>query len=238
AGRPDLLARLREREAPGSADGARDPEIGYNRVRARQQDVLGLDVAVDDPLGMGERERVGDVARDVQRVFERQPPLPYQAMPQRFSLDVRHHVVEQPVYLPGGKDRHDVGMAEVRGDVDFANEPLTQETRGHLRIEHFDRDAAMRMLLHRQEHPGHAAGADLAFDVVTGGQALAQGVEHVQHARNLAFPPLPGESSDGPLADSVPRATISSWTAAVRCGAPPTYGWRRTTCCSASPCGC
>src|SRR5439155_4864774 len=79
AGRPDLLARLREREAPGSADGARDPEIGYNRVRARQQDVLGLDVAVDDPLGMGERERVGDVARDVQRVFERQPPLPYQA---------------------------------------------------------------------------------------------------------------------------------------------------------------
>src|SRR3989454_3490981 len=124
-------------------------------------------------------------------------------------------------------------MAEVRGDVHFANEPLAQEAGGHLRVEHLDRHPAMRMLLHRQEHPGHAAGADLAFDIVAGRQALTQRVEHIEHARKLAVPPLPGESRDGPLADSVPRATISSWTAAAPCGAPPTCGWRRITCCSA-----
>src|SRR2546426_8180413 len=39
----------------------------------------------------------------------------------------------------------------------------------------------------------HAPRADLAFDVVVGRQARAQGVEHVNHARNLADPRLPGE---------------------------------------------
>src|SRR5256885_11221877 len=57
-------------------------------------------------------------------------------------------------------------MAEVRGEVHFANEPLAQQAGGHLRVEHFDRHPAMRVLLHRQEDPGHAPRADLAFDVV------------------------------------------------------------------------
>src|SRR5204862_8344073 len=119
-----------------------------------------------------------------------------------------------------------------------ANEPLAQQAGGHLRVEHFERHPAVRVLRHRQEDPGHAPRADLAFDVVVGRQARAQGVEHVNHARNLADPRLPGERRDGPLADSVPRATISSWTASVRCGTPPTCGWQRTMRCSASPCGC
>src|SRR5256886_4129153 len=162
-----------------------------------------------------------DVARDVEGCLERQLPLSQQPMPERLSLDVRHDVVEQPVYFAGRKDRHDVGMAEVRGEVHFANEPLAQEAGGHLRVEHLDRHPAMGMLLHRQEHPGHAPGADLAFDIVTGRQALTQRVGHIEHARELSGPPLPGRSRDGPLADSVPRATISSWTAAVPCGGPP-----------------
>src|SRR5207247_2611745 len=81
------------------------------------------------------------------------------------AFDIRHDVVEQPVDLTSRKDRDNVGMAEVRGEVHFANEPLAQQAGGHLRVEHFDRHAAMRVLLHRQEAPGHAPRADLAFGV-------------------------------------------------------------------------
>jgi len=50
--RADRLSGLGEREAAGGADGARDPEIRHDRVRAGEQDVLGFDVAVDDPLSV------------------------------------------------------------------------------------------------------------------------------------------------------------------------------------------
>src|SRR2546427_7549815 len=43
------------------------------------------------------------------------------------------------------KDRDNVGMAEVRGEIHFANEPLAQQAGGHLRVEHFDRHPAMRV---------------------------------------------------------------------------------------------
>ena len=139
AGRADRLARLGERQAAGGADRARDAEVGDDRVLAREEDVLGFDVAVDDSLAMGERERVGDVTRDMECRLEGQLAIPQQPMPQRLAFDVRHDVVEQPVDLTSRKDRDNVGMAEVRGEVHFANEPLAQQAGGHLRVEHFDR---------------------------------------------------------------------------------------------------
>ena len=48
------------------------------------------------------------------------------------------------------------------------------------------------MLLHREEYPRHAAGADLALNVVAGGEGLAQGGEHVDHADKVAFPTRSG----------------------------------------------
>ena len=68
--RADGLARLRDREIAGGADRARDAEIGNHRVVRREQNVFRLDVAVDDALRVGERERVSDVAGNVQRRLE------------------------------------------------------------------------------------------------------------------------------------------------------------------------
>ena len=209
AGRADRLARLGERQAARGADRARDAEVGNDRVVAREEDVLRLDVAVNDALGVGERERVGGVARDLECRFERQPSLPQQPMSERLSLDVGHDVVEQPVDFAGREDRDDVRMAEVRREVHLSNEPLPQETGGYLGIQHFDRHPAMRMLLHRQEHPGHATGADLALDVVAGSETLAQGVEHVEHLPKLVVGGRPSEWRVRLLADFRRRATIA-----------------------------
>src|SRR5439155_18487810 len=50
--RADGLARPGETLAAGRADRARDPEVREDRVAAGEQDILGLDVAVDHSLGV------------------------------------------------------------------------------------------------------------------------------------------------------------------------------------------
>ena len=59
-----LAARLLHRE--------RDAEVGDERVAALEQDVLGLDVAMDDAVRVRVLERVGDLARDAHRVVDRE----------------------------------------------------------------------------------------------------------------------------------------------------------------------
>ena len=63
------------RAPPALLHRERDAEVGDQRVPALQQDVLGLDVAVDDAERVRVAERVGDFARDAHRVVDRQLPL-------------------------------------------------------------------------------------------------------------------------------------------------------------------
>ena len=209
AGGPHRLTGLRERQCAGGADRARDPEVGDDGVVARQQNVLGLDVAVNDPLCVREPERVRHVARDVECVRERELALTQQAMPQRLPFYVRHDVVEQSGRLPGRKDRDDVGMAELGGQVHFADEPLAQQAGADLRVEHLDRHAATRVLLHRQVDAGHAAGADLALHVEARGETFAERIEDVEHRRQVSVGWRARRATRGLLADFAPGATIS-----------------------------
>src|SRR3989454_9992938 len=105
----------------------------------------------------------------------------FRSMPQRLPFYVRHDVVEQPGRFPGRKDRHDVGMAELGGEVHFADEPLAQQAGADLRVEHLDGHAATRVLLHRQVDARHTPGADLALHVEARGETFAERIEHVEH---------------------------------------------------------
>ena len=80
--RSDGLTRLGDRQVAGGTDRARDAEIGDHGVIRREQDVFRLDVAVDDALRVGERERVSHVGGDVQCRFERQASFAQQPVPQ------------------------------------------------------------------------------------------------------------------------------------------------------------
>ena len=57
--------------AAGLLHGERDAEVGDERVPALQQNVLGLDVAMDHAERVRVAERVGDLARDAHRVVDR-----------------------------------------------------------------------------------------------------------------------------------------------------------------------
>ena len=115
--------------ATGLAQRPGDAEVGHQRVPAAEQDVLRLDVAMDDALPVGVGQRVGDLARDLQRVLHRELGLARQAVPQRLALDVGHDVVEEAVGLARVVQRQDVGMAQVGRDLDLAQEPLGAERR-------------------------------------------------------------------------------------------------------------
>ena len=49
---------------------------------------------MDDAMTVGVAQRLGDVAGDVERVFQGELRFPQQPLPQRFTFHVRHDVVQ------------------------------------------------------------------------------------------------------------------------------------------------
>ena len=63
-GVPSDMPGLRHPRAAGAAHGERDPEVGDQRLAVVEQNVLGLDVAMDHAVPVRVVERVGHLARD------------------------------------------------------------------------------------------------------------------------------------------------------------------------------
>jgi hypothetical protein len=74
----------------GLADRLRDAEIGDDGVMAREQHVVGLDVAMDHAARVRVGQRVGDVLEDPDRVAHRKLAFARQAGPERLALHERH----------------------------------------------------------------------------------------------------------------------------------------------------
>ncbi len=95
AGGPAQGAVLRERDALARAGGAvvevlRDPEVGdEGSSLGREDDVLRLEVAVDDPALVGPAERGREALGERERLVERETS-PAQARPERAAREVRH----------------------------------------------------------------------------------------------------------------------------------------------------
>jgi hypothetical protein len=77
-GRPDGQPGLRQLVAARGADGARDAEVGDDRVTARHHDVLGLDVAMHHVVIVRVGERFGHFAGDLERIVDGQLRLAVQ----------------------------------------------------------------------------------------------------------------------------------------------------------------
>ena len=92
----------------------RQPEVGHpGLVRGVDQDIGGLDVAVDQAPRMSVVQRLGDDRRQLGRLAERRPALP-QPLGQVAALDeLRDHVAEAVVGPAHVVDRHDVRVVEL-----------------------------------------------------------------------------------------------------------------------------
>jgi hypothetical protein len=112
-------------------------------VAVLQEDVLGLDVPVYHALPVRVPQCGRHLAGDSHGVFDRELTLALELCPQGFSLHERHHVVEPPLDGPGVDEAEDVGVMQIRGDLDLLEEPLTAYDRGQLGPEDLDRNATI-----------------------------------------------------------------------------------------------
>ena len=104
---------------------AGDAEVGHLRAPVGvDQDVLRLDVAVDEPAGMGAVEAAPDLDRVGDRLVDRQRPLPWIRSLQRAALDVLEDDVGAAVVLARVDDPDEVGMREPRRRPGLAAEAL------------------------------------------------------------------------------------------------------------------
>ena len=161
---------LRHPVPAGLARRQRDAEVGHQRLTVVEQDVLGLDVAVDHPVPVGVVERGGYLDRDPDRLGDGELLLPAEPGPERLTLDEGHDVEEESVGLPRVEEGEDVGVLEIGGQLDLGQEPLGADDRRELGAEEFQRDPPVVAEVLGQEDGGHAAGADLALDPVAVGQ--------------------------------------------------------------------
>ena len=100
---------------------------------AGEQDVVGLDVAVDDAAFVRVGERFRDVAEDARPLRRSAARRLGRARAQRFALDEGHRVVRESVDLAGDEDRDDVRMLEARGELDLALEAVDVDAGGEFR---------------------------------------------------------------------------------------------------------
>ena len=151
-----------------------------------EQDVLGLDVAVDHAVAVGVAQGAGDLGRDPDDVGDRKLLLAPEPVAQRFALDERHHVVRSAADLARVDEPEDVGVLQVGDGLDLAEEPLGADDGREVGAEHLDGDLALVAEVVGEVDRGHAALAELALDAVAVGENGAEALDGVGHAAESA----------------------------------------------------
>ena len=209
---PGFVSRCRPARA------ARDAEVQHlDEVRlavARdEEDVLGLEIAVDDAGGVRGGQRAADLDRDLAGPVRVEAALVRQHVGEIDPVEVLHDEVGAAVV--GRAEVHhvdDVGMADARGGARLAPEPLDQLLlRRVVRVQDLDRDDLADLDVLGGVHGPHAALADLAQHAVA---VVDHAADEVDAQRFLLARerqpghrrPRPGAARAAPRRDRAPPA--------------------------------
>jgi hypothetical protein len=180
----------------GLARGEGDAEVGDEGAAVVQQDVLGLDVAVDDAALVGVVEGGCDFLGEADGVGDGELLLAGEAVAEGLAFDVGHDVVEElgadatrsfaalrMTKVRGARveEGQDVGMLQVRGGLDLAEEALGADDGGEFGAEDLDGDLAVVLEVVGEVDGGHAALAELALEAVAVGQGGGEADGDVVH---------------------------------------------------------
>jgi hypothetical protein len=130
--------------------------------------------------GVGVRQRVRHLARDPERVVERQLRLAAEPVAQRGAVHEGHDVVEEAVRGTGVVEGKDVGMLELGRDADLAEEALGSDGSRDIGREDLHGDGSAVLAIVRQVHARHPAPADLALDLVPTRERGPQAVQLIR----------------------------------------------------------
>jgi hypothetical protein len=148
-------------------------------VVTREEDVLGLDVAMDDALLVSMAECAAHLEGVLDCILDGEHPLAVNAIAERLALHEGHYIVEQSVGGAGVVEAEDVRMLELGSEFDFALKAIGTDGRGEVRVEDLDGDIAVVLKVLGQEDCGHAAAAELAFDGVPVAEGAAECADRV-----------------------------------------------------------
>ena len=130
------------------------------------QDIRGLEVAVDHPLAMGVIDRPGDRGHQAGRCLV-VVAIASQVMRQVAAANQLHAEEGMPLMPADLEDRHDVGMVQVSRRLGLGAEPADLGLRGELaRQDHLERDHAVEADLASPVDHAHAAAGQLAQELV------------------------------------------------------------------------
>ena len=167
AGVPFVAARL---------DRLRDAEVDdldeVGVAALDQVDVLGFDVAVEDPLGVRGAERAGDLAGDPQAALDRQRRLAHRQLGQRLAVEELHHD-ERAAVVGGAEVRHvdDVLVADGAREARLLQQARDEVALGvELLEQDLDRDALADDGVGRLVDRAHPALADPPDNLIPPGQ--------------------------------------------------------------------
>ena len=143
---------------------------------AREQDVGGLDVAVDQAGSVRGVQRRGDLRDDLGGPLGRQRPLVLEQPVQVGARHVAHDEIQLPLGLARAVDRHHVRVVDQRREPRLALEALAEgRIGGAIGRDQLQRDGPPEVELDRPVDDAHAASARDRFDAevaedVTGGE--------------------------------------------------------------------
>ena len=171
------LGRARDPVRRGIRERGRDPEVGDEHAvgRALQQDVVGLHVAVHEPLRMRVRERPRHLAQHARALGARERTARAHALRERLAVHERHHIEDEALAILDRVDRDDVRVRELGREPRLAQEPITQpRLRRPLGRQQLDRDRTIEMDLARQVDDPHAPAAEFAVERVPAGERVLE----------------------------------------------------------------
>jgi hypothetical protein len=158
--------RGKHRAADSGLRRFRQPEVEQlrdwrpGRARAREEDVGGFEIAMDDAGPVRLVERVSDLDRDPQRVVDVERAK-FQTSLERFALQELHDQERPAVLVPDVVERADVGMIQLRDRPRLAVEPFAKLRVGGQRFgQDLDRDDAIEPRIASLIDLAHAARSD------------------------------------------------------------------------------
>ena len=166
-------------------------EVGEEDVAVRHQNIFWLDIAMDDAVTVGVRQRIGELLKDPDDVVDREPAHAFDVAVERLAIDEWHHVEESGTARPRVEERQDVRVLQLTRRTNFIEKAFDVDRRGHLGLQDLECDIAIVFEIAREVDRRHPAASDGAHDVIPPGQCgrqIPQGVNRRLIVRGVHAP--------------------------------------------------
>jgi hypothetical protein len=172
--------------ATGRINGVSDSEVSHHSFAGFQQDVLGLEIAVNDPVLVRTRQRGEDMLRDADGFTQGQLPLTGESLPERLALDIGHRIPELARSFTGIEQGNNVRMLQASDNPDFLNKTFSTQDVGQVAPKNLEGYQSIMLQVVREIDRGHATPAELPFEHVPISDGSGKIIENVGHGQNLA----------------------------------------------------